>query len=354
MAWDEHHLPTQDLLDTLQWLASNINNKNGAMWAPPAVAMVVKVDAGEQGWAMTVEAGPGKGMALQGALPDDMCAAVGTSSTSERCMLNSQGCQELLRVTGNLLVARRLMLVGDSQAAVNNTNKMGMGGDPRGTGLIRQLWQACHTTGTSLTAVWRPREMLQVADALSKAMDPADWSLAPSVESAIMDRMGTPTLDVFADDYNNIFARGQRAGNGSLQTGRFFSKEWTPGCAGVDALLQDWTSHPDTGAEELVWAFPPVPLVGQALALIEHQRVEAVVIDPIKEDKWWWAWWTGCHWWTKWTCLAQSFSYKGGKQQRPLRTPSPSRTSGWSSRSVGHRATHSRRRQGAAGTLAEG
>jgi hypothetical protein len=288
MAWDEHHLPAQELLDTLQWLASNINNMNGATWAPPAVAMVVKVDAGEQGWGMTVEAGPGKGMVLQGTLPDDMCAAVGTSSTLREVYAYSKGCQELLRVAGDTLVARRLMLVGDSQAAVNNINKMGMGGDPRGTGLIRELWQACHTAGTSLTAVWRPREMLQVADALSKATDPADWSLAPSVESTIWDRMGTPTLDVFADDYNNIFAKSQRAGNGNLQAGRFFSKEWTPGCAGVDALLQDWASHPETGADELAWVFPPVPLVGQALALIEHQRVEAVVIVPIREDKWWW------------------------------------------------------------------
>jgi len=288
MEWDEDHLPSQDLLSTLQWLAANIHKMNGATWAPPAVSMMVKVDAGELGWGMTVEAGPGKGMELQGTLPDGWRASEGTSSTLREVYAYSKACQELLRVTGNLLAARRLMLVGDSQAAINNINKMGMGGDPRGTGLIRELWQACHTAGTSLTAVWRPREMLQAADDLSKAVDPADWSLAPHVVGMIVDRMGAPTLDVFADDYNNIFARSQRAGDGTLQAGRFFSKLWTPGCAGVDALLQDWTSHPETGARELVWVFPPVPLVGQALALIEHQQAEAVVVVPIREDKWWW------------------------------------------------------------------
>ena len=279
-AWDDDMVPQALLLDNLRWLAASIGSINGATWAPPAVAMTVKVDAGESGFGLTVESGPHAGLHMVGALPLEV---LGASSTHREVAAYTSAILELLRQFGSALRGRRVMLVGDSQSAVKDINKMGAVGHPQITDYIRRLWLACHIAGVSLSATWRPRELLQWADELSKAPDAADWSLTFERAAALWRGMGMPELDAFADDANNIFAQSARLGGPLAQPGAFFSAAWAPGTAGVNGLAQDWAAY------GLVWVFPPVPLAGQALCKVLHDRVDAICILPVREDKWWWS-----------------------------------------------------------------
>ena len=289
--WDDTQVAEPELVETLAWLADNIHAMNGATWALPAVATVVKVDAGEWGYGLTVEAGHQKGRELRATLPDELCAvgSVGPSSTRREVWGYCQGPMEVIRSAAGCLRGKRLLLVGDNQGAISDINKMGVKRDPAATGWIRELWQTCHKEGVSLTARWRPREMLGMADELSKEPDAGDWSLCRQVEMELYIKMGRPTLDPMADQHNNIFARDRQSDKPMLPPGRFFAKEDVPEAAAVDGLGQDWTTHPVTGARELAWVFPPLSLVGQALQLVRHQQADAIVILPIREDKWWWA-----------------------------------------------------------------
>jgi len=120
--WDAELLPQQQMVETLQWLAQNAHSMNGATWAAPGVAMVVKVDAGEFGWGATIEAGPRAGARMMGALPEE---ALALSSTHRETAAYSAAGVEIVRVMAAELRGARLQLVGDNQAAVQDDNKMG-------------------------------------------------------------------------------------------------------------------------------------------------------------------------------------------------------------------------------------
>jgi hypothetical protein len=75
-------------------------------------------------------------------------------------------------------------------------------------------------------AQWRPREELTLQDALSRVPDASDWGLAPKLLQAIVERFGSPDVDLFASDTWHVAAK-------------FVTPRFMPGCSAVDALRTD-------------------------------------------------------------------------------------------------------------------
>ena len=96
-----------------------------------------------------------------------------------------------------------------------------------------------------MEAQWIPRSLNERADLLSRFVDKDDWRLNPSVFRLVDAKWGPHAIDRFASYYN-------------AQLPSFNSKFASPGCSGVDALVQDWS-------RENNWVCPPGGLVVDAV-----------------------------------------------------------------------------------------
>ena len=89
------------------------------------------------------------------------------------------------------------------------------------------IFRFCFSHGIALEAQWIPRPFNERADLLSRFVDKDDWRVNPSV-FRLVDAKWDPhtTVDRFASYYN-------------AQLPHFNFKFASPGCSGVDALVQD-------------------------------------------------------------------------------------------------------------------
>ena len=106
----------------------------------------------------------------------------------------------------------------------------------------------CFSHGIVLEAQWIPRSFNDRADLLSQFVDKDDWQVNPSVFRLVDAKWGPHTIDRFASYYN-------------AQLPRFNSKFASPGCSGVDALVQDWNGENN-------WVCPPVGLIVGAVQVL--------------------------------------------------------------------------------------
>jgi hypothetical protein len=114
-------------------------------------------------------------------------------------------------------------------------------------------------------AKWVPRDLLQDADALSRAPDASDWVIAPVLYDQVCKRFQVkPEVDLFSSDVHY-----------TAET--FVSKLYTPGCAAIDAYCLDWA---DFCKGRLAWVFPPTRAVSVALSCIERLSINALVMLP--------------------------------------------------------------------------
>lgn len=110
---------------------------------------------------------------------------------------------------------------------------------------LRRSHALCHWWGISIKAEYKaeylPSAVNVYADRLSREHDSISWTLAASEFKELDKRLGPHTVDWFATHL-------------SARCGRFYSRDWTPGCSGVRALGQDWTGEKD-------WANPAFNLL---------------------------------------------------------------------------------------------
>ena len=89
------------------------------------------------------------------------------------------------------------------------------------------IFSFCMRHSISFQMQWIPRGENELADYLSRIVDPDDGMLSPSLFQLITDRSGPFQVDRMACDYN-------------CQLTRFNSKFWCPGTEAVDCFSQDW------------------------------------------------------------------------------------------------------------------
>ena len=118
----------------------------------------------------------------------------------------------------------------------------------------------CFSQGIASEEQWIPRSLNERADLFSRFVDKGDWRVNPSVFRLVDAKWGPHTIDRFASYYN-------------AHLPRFNSKFASPGCSGVDALVQDWS-------RENNWVCPPVGLVVDAVRVLTACSGRGTLIIP--------------------------------------------------------------------------
>ena len=131
-----------------------------------------------------------------------------------------------------------------------------------------EIFNLCLRFGISIQSQWLPREENFRADLLSRFVDKDDWSLNASIFSLLDNKWGPHSIDRFSSHHNN-------------QVLRFNSRFYTPGCAGVDALAQNWNSENN-------WLCPPVHLIPATLRhLAKHKGIGTLIVPEWPSALFW-------------------------------------------------------------------
>lgn len=89
------------------------------------------------------------------------------------------------------------------------------------------IFSFCTVNCISLEIEWLPRTFNQKADYLSKIIDCNDWGLSVALFNNLDQLWGPFEVDWFASEHN-------------AKTVKFYSRFWSPSCAGVDAFTENW------------------------------------------------------------------------------------------------------------------
>jgi hypothetical protein len=104
------------------------------------------------------------------------------------------------------------------------------------TDALKKIFDLCVTSGFNVSAVWKPRDLLEAEDPVSKQPDASDWGICPAVFRDIFDHFRVKVaVDLFALDTWHVAPR-------------FVSLLYTPGCEACQALLLDWRLLVDKGS----------------------------------------------------------------------------------------------------------
>ena len=96
--------------------------------------------------------------------------------------------------------------------------------------VAKRLFWLCMEHQIVLHVNWVPRDLYQLADDVSKLIDPSDWRLHPGLFDFLDTKWGPHSIDLFASSRNT-------------HCERFFSRYWCPGSRGVDAFSHDWSQE---------------------------------------------------------------------------------------------------------------
>ena len=111
-----------------------------------------------------------------------------------------------------------------------------------------------------LTVRWIPREQNLQADKLSKYVDVDDWATTEEFFTILSQKWGPYTIDRFANSENK-------------KLGRFNSRFFCHGSAGVDAFSQNWE-----GANNYI--VPPIRDIIAVIDKISTKHVTGVLVTP--------------------------------------------------------------------------
>lgn len=134
---------------------------------------------------------------------------------------------------------------------------------------LRELHRLCETWGLSLRAEHLPSAVNVFADRLSRETDSTDWTLGPLAYAELESRFGPHTVDLFASHLNT-------------NCRRFYSRHWSPGCSGTDAVLQPWTG-------DNLYSNPPFNLMPAVLEKAIREGTRVTLVAPRWEAQpWFW------------------------------------------------------------------
>ena len=134
--------------------------------------------------------------------------------------------------------------------------------------LALKIFEFCAVNGIELKLDWVPRSQNVIADEISKISDSDNWEISQELFNYLNSLWGPFQVDRFASYENH-------------KLGRFYTRHWTPGTAGVNALAYDW-------GDCLNWWVPPVRLVSSTLRHIVACRARGTLIVPCWKSALFW------------------------------------------------------------------
>lgn len=241
--WDALADTPADLRQHLDFLLKTIPAANGKRWRKPEVATVLVGDASDHQYGGFTPHGELDAAFVQPFTASELDRMANNAfSSTLRETLNIQFFLESIqRHQPQLLQHKHVLYQSDNQGMVFDINKQG------GTGEILRSVFSIHEQARALdceiSAEWHPREdqLQQHADMLSKLVDSTESSMNMDMLTAAVlshtsfprDSSGQPlpfTLDVYASR------------DSTKVPSRFYSRFYTEGSMGVNALGYTWAS----------------------------------------------------------------------------------------------------------------
>lgn len=152
-------------------------------------------------------------------------------------------------------------VLSDNATTVAYINKMGGVRSPRCNKIAYEIWKTCEQRSLWLIAAHIPGVQNDLADSLSrKFSNNVEWCLNQNIFNIICNRMGHPSVDLFATRLNT-----------KLQ--KFCSWKPDPDAWRIDAFSFKWK-------DEFFFIFPPFRLIGRVWRKIVDENSHAILIVP--------------------------------------------------------------------------
>lgn len=260
--------------------AACIQKWNGFLVAPVHVSRVVYTDGCGSGFGGLVHRVMGRKVepALQ-----SVAGTWEAEMSVDSVMTELVGLWRVLVAAGRELVGQTVLHRTDSISTYSVLAKGGSQRSERLTTVVRRILVYCLLFNINLASQYVGAGVIinSGADMLSRDRDASDCQLVPAMFEFLWGRFGPFVMDMFAS------GASAQAVPGTQQLLPYWSL-WADGvAAGVDALTADWKA---VAARGVLYAFPPVPLVGEVIRLVVAADVRAVVVLPKWQSHWWWPW----------------------------------------------------------------
>jgi len=135
-------------------------------------------------------------------------------------------------------------------------------GKPRLQRYAVDIADLCDKFNICFRAVWIPRDLNKLADALSKSIDYEDYSVTEQFfDKVCSDFSLRPEIDCFATDWN-------------AKVPAFFSAMYCPNTHGVNCFNYDWSVY------TVCWLFPPPRLILKTFNYLKNCKAAGLLLTP--------------------------------------------------------------------------
>jgi hypothetical protein len=196
LSWDQIFATPEEARSTAQLFVERLSEWNGRRWYPRRVNLEASSDASDFGFGGVLRIVGRPPFTLSGSLIEQ---EVAMSSTAREMIGFLRVLQQAALRFRDTLKESAILVIGDNQGAVGALNKF-TSKAPDIASSLKEIFHLCSSLDFDIVAQWRPREELELEDALSRVPDASDWGVAPTVRAAIFEAFGVPTADLFASD----------------------------------------------------------------------------------------------------------------------------------------------------------
>lgn len=255
-----------------------IDRWNGFMVAPTHVSRVLYTDGCSGGFGALVH------RVLERHVEPAVVTMAGSwehSMSTDSVMTELVGLWRALVGAGSELVGQTVLHRTDSISTYAVLAKGGSQRSRRLTDVVRRIVTYCMLFNVNLASQYVGAGVIikSGADMLSRDSDWSDCKLNPLVFERVWRLWGPFAVDMFASgaSVQCVPSTGDPLPYWSLLAdGK---------AKGIDAMSAQWEGEAAGG---VVYAFPPVALVGETIQLILQAGVRAVVVMPRWQAQWWW------------------------------------------------------------------
>ena len=242
-------------LEEITWWTNNIEDAFAHIKAVPPVDYTIFTDASKK---------DGGGWGASNNIHEDIN---GRWSFEEQLL--DINCLELMAIKLAILAyvplcgdIKHVRIMSDNTSAISYINKMGGTHCMTQNDLAVEIWEFLAPLGVHISAAHIPGKHNILADKASREfVDAAEWMLPPEIFSGIIEKFGTPDIDLFASRLNK-------------QLPVYVSWKPDPDSAYIDAMLLNWSGR-------FIYAFPPFSMLWPVISKLEEDQVErAIIVMP--------------------------------------------------------------------------
>jgi hypothetical protein len=172
--------------DTMKDWLENLEDWNGRQWYAKPISLLASSDASDFGFWGLVELPNEKKVKVAGNLTEE---EVGMSSTAREVIRFLRFLEATVQLCPNEIRNSTVQLTGDNQAAVLAVNQFRSRASDVNDALKR-IFNLCISSDFNVSAVWKPRELLEEEDTLSRQPDASDWGMRQHVVEDICSDFG--------------------------------------------------------------------------------------------------------------------------------------------------------------------